>query len=298
MKRVFVIILMLATVLSLIGCTGDTFYPSIVEINGVNKIEDGRLGTMSKDYFVGVAEGDITDHTSWSKYGYLAASSGSFQTVWEVGGQYVFPVAAQGMEVRSSSVEDDPLKVDGITVGTGVHSVKIWYLTNTFIEKTETITLNGTANVNTVNTDIYRVNYFQIATAGTGQAAAGLIDIRNKTDHTTVYSRISIGYTRARSTIYTVPATDKALYITDVSLSCAYSSAGKSVRFIGQSTFSELNNALVSFFVPFMEVMLVDNVYAKQLTIPHKFPTGTDLKFTVIGEANAQCTVVMRGWIE
>jgi hypothetical protein len=264
--------------------------PLPVAINST--VEDGRISTMSKDYFVGVAEGDIASHTSWTKMGYHPAATAAQTTVWEVGTNYVFPVAAQGMEVRSSSTNDD-----GSPVGTGALTVKIWYLTNTFVEKTETVTLDGTTNVNTVNTDIYRINYFQIDTCGNGTVAAGNIDIRNKTDHTTIYSRIGAGYTRARSTVYTVPIA-KTLYITDVTFSAAYTSAGKSERFIVQTTYNELETVLKGFFFPFMEIMLVDNVYSKVLTIPHKLITGADLKVSVIGEANAQCTVVMRGWLE
>lgn len=70
-------------------------------------------------------------------------------------------------------------------VGTGARTVIITYLDQTMAGPfTETLTLNGTTGVNTVNTNICFIESIKVVTAGSGGANAGII---------TLYSAINKG---------------------------------------------------------------------------------------------------------
>ena len=303
--KIGLIVLSLIIILSIVGC--DASNPAVVDdsppidvnaqlyddagvAHGLDFI-NGFPRVSTTDYLYSIAEGIIPGHNHWSKHGYTPASTATQSTLWDVGTEYVWPVAEQQMEVVSSSINDD--------VGsTGVTSVKISYLTSTGVEKTETVTMDGTTVVPTAASDIYRVNFFTAASVGASGVAAGNITIRNLAN-SPVYSQISAGYTRSRSAVYTVPDT-KTLYITSVALSAAYKTAGKTVRLTLQATYDHIANTALgaNFFMPYSEVMLMDCAYQKEFEIPIVFPELTDIKVSFIGETLAQCTVALRGWEE
>lgn len=253
---------------------------------------DKKVCVNATSYGYDVAEGNIAGHTPFFKTGFNADVDAAEEDMWVVGGMYVFPSAAQRMEVVSSSTLD-------AAAGTGAITVKIWYLTSTFVEKTETLTLTGTVAVPTVATDIYRINAFRVLTAGTGGSAAGTIDIRHITLGT-IYSRIAVGNTRARNSIYTVPV-DKTLYIVQISCSVGNSAGGRYARFTLRATYDDQAQAASLLWYPYYEIGIQDSAFAMHLDFPIKFPAGTDLKMSVIGDAtnaDAICTCAYRGWLE
>jgi hypothetical protein len=67
-------------------------------------MEDSTL--TSRDYYQALGEGDITNHAAWSKIGYTPTMNTSESEIWSSTGAYVFPTAAAGMEVVSSSAND------------------------------------------------------------------------------------------------------------------------------------------------------------------------------------------------
>src|SRR5512135_2461251 len=79
---------------------------------------------------------------------------------------YVFPTTPQQMQVVSSSANDT-------AAGTGVQSVYIHYLDTNYADRFEIVTLNGVTPVNTVATNILRINGVHSQTVGTGGVAAG-----------------------------------------------------------------------------------------------------------------------------
>ena len=269
--------------------------PLDVNINGVD-IEDSRLSVMSKDYFVGVSEGDIVGHTSYTKLGYNADVDTTEEDIWTQGGIYIFPTAEQQMELVSSSVEDDPVKAD-TSAGTGIWSVRIYYLDDAYTAKTEDINLNGTGVVTTVASDIFRVNALRALTCGTGAKAAGTIVIRNLAD-TPVYRDIFTGYTRGRGAIYTVPV-DKTLYITSIAVSSGYSTVGKNVRWTARSDFDDISGTVSMMFAPFFEIQTQDSAFQRVFEIPVKIPAKSTFKISAIGDSdNSVCTASIRGWEE
>lgn len=255
---------------------------------------DLKLRVNATPYGYDVAEGNIANHAPFFKTGFNGDVDATEEDVWVAGGLYVFPLAAQGMEVYSNDNTNDKAG------GTGALTVKIWYLTTGFVEKTEVVTMTGTANANTIATDIYRVNAFRVMTAGATGAATGTISLRNKTDHTTVYSQIAPGHTRARNSIYTVPV-NKTLYITQISCSVGNAGGGRYARFTLRAKYDDVIKAVSTLFYPYYEIGVQDGAYNMHLDVPIAFPAGVDIKMSVIGDAanaDAACTCAYRGWLE
>lgn len=256
----------------------------------VTQISVGNSAGMS--YGQNIAEGYLSGHTPFSKLGYSPASTASETTLWAPGTQYVFPVAAQQMEVVSTDNTNDK------AAGTGCLTVGISYLDGNYVEKTTTVTLNGTTAVATSVSDILRINYFYGLTFGSTGKAAGTISIRNL-DHTTVYGQISAGYTLCRSSVYTVPA-GKTLYLSSVMFSAAGTATSKSVRMIIHGSRNPLGTIYTSgtVFYPMLEVMQMDGSQVYVTDFPLAAPATTDLKVSVIGVAAAICTSELHGWLE
>jgi hypothetical protein len=145
--------------------------------------------------------------------GYQPASHATIEySVSQIAAAYAFPAAGGiQMEVVSSDNTNDKV------AGTGALTVEIGYLNASYQERKEIVTVNGTTEVATVATDIFRVNSFRVLTAGTLGAAAGKIDLR-AVANTPIYATIAIGQTEARQIIYTVPA-GKRLIIDEMYLS-------------------------------------------------------------------------------
>ena len=254
------------------------------------RFNNGSPRIISQPYTYEIAEGHIPGHDKFVKIGYNGALGSSFEDLWPVGGTYVFPDAAQQMELVSSSAQDG---VDG----TGVRSVRLTYLTDDFTVKTEDITLNGVTPVLTVATDIYRVQNMRSLTTGTGYVAAGNIDIRNLAE-TPIYGRIATGYNRLRQCIYTVPK-GKTLYITNVLVGCGATTAGRAVTFNTMATYDDISNSLIPFFQVLSEILLQDASISLTLDVPTKLIAGTNFKVRAISPVNlTYASCIIRGWIE
>ena len=250
-------------------------------------------GTV-KSLLQAISEGSVSGYSIWHKSGYNAKidSGAAGEDLWVVGGALNLPIAEQGMEVRSSDILDD-----GAPANSGALTVTIHYLNLVGTEKSETVTMDGTTNANTVATDIYRVQTFRIATCGTGGKAAGIIDVRNKADHTTVYSSIGLGYTRARNSGYRVPK-GKTLYITSMTVSATGVAAGKDVVFALLMKYDDKSSTVLDFYMPYAEIGVVDGSFYREFEIPIKVPESVDLKVRgIAGNDNSICTSTLRGYL-
>lgn len=76
--------------------------------------------------------------------------------------------------IKSTSVNDT-------SAGTGAQTVTINYLDTSFVQHSETVTLNGTTAVNTVGTNIAFIENMVVATVGSGGGNAGTIQILTAT---------------------------------------------------------------------------------------------------------------------
>ena len=248
-------------------------------------------------YLYDIAEGNVSGHSAWSKIGYNGDVDVGTEDMIAQGGVYVFPSAQQQMDIVSSSVEDDPDK-GGSVAGTGIHTVTLYYLDNTFTEKTEDINLNGTSAVATTATDIYRVQNLRAKVCGTGKAAAGNITLSEHGGTTYKYGHIAAGQTRQRQCVWTVPK-DKTLYVTSVAFAVGGATKEKAAVFTTLATYDNKADAVRTFFFPYPEVVIEDFAYSRELEVPTKLGAGVDLKVQVRGlVADCVCTCTLRGWLE
>ncbi len=258
-------------------------------------LQDGAIHTqpraIAQSYLHALSEGDIANHTPWSKYGYTGAATTTETDVWTLASAYTFPTTNMVMEVLSSDNTQDKAN------GTGALSVKIYYLTAAGVAKTTTVVLNGTTPVATSVADIYRINNFVVGSTGSGGKPVGTITLRHL-DDTPIYGQITAGFTRDWSSVYTVPA-GKTLYVTSVAVAALNTGADKGCRFILRGTYNDLDSAVVDFFMPYFEVQLRNGTFARDFEVPLKFVAGTDIKFSAIAEAaGTSCTTALRGWLE
>lgn len=262
--------------------------------NAGNVLEISTIGgAMVRPYLYAIAEGDVTGHTPIYKLGYNAAVGTSEVEIWSKGNTaYAYP-AATGIQMAVKSSDNTQDKAGG----TGALTVVIDYLDETYAAKTTTVILNGTTEVNLTPAKVLRVNGFRVATTGSGGKPVGNLSLTN-VGGTVTYSYITAGYTRARSSMYTVPL-GKTLYVTSIDTSIA---GAKYARIIGKSSYDPVSATTSTnglFFMPFREVILLNGSNNKQLEMPLKFPEKTDIKFTAIAEAAGSLIVCdYRGWLE
>lgn len=250
-----------------------------------------RLFVTTMPYTYDIAEGNISGHSQYTKLGILTPLGVTSEVdLWTQGGKYVFPTNSGSMLLQSTSINDK-------TGSVGVQTVRISYLDINFVSKTEILSMNGTTPVPTTNTDIYRVNAIRAATIGSSGSAIGTITLSGSTS-ATVYRAISIGYTRGRSLIYSVP-TGSTLYLTDMHLSSVNNQAGHYTRYILRANYDDQINSKINFFQPYGEILLQDQALAVTFTSPIRVPTTCDLVMSVQGDNSGnQVTGVLRGWLE
>jgi hypothetical protein len=126
-----------------------------------------------------------------------------------------FPASPMQMQVVSTSASDTG-------VGIGTQEVEIDYMTSPtsiqpFKRKTEFITMNGVAPVNTVATDIYRVDRFRSSRTGTNMQSVGDISLQS-VGGATLYELIEASYNMSRSAIHWVEKGYMSI-VTDIAFS-------------------------------------------------------------------------------
>ena len=144
-----------------------------------------------------VARGLVPGHTALSIFGYNGDVDTSEESVWPDGSTVPHPTTASKLNIVSTSTDDD-----GSPAGTGARTVYIEGLDNNYKVISETLTLNGTTNVETTQSYLY-VNQFYVATVGTDGVNAGEITAKVST---TLYDLIAIGYNQRTTAHYCVPA--------------------------------------------------------------------------------------------
>jgi hypothetical protein len=151
------------------------------------------------DYFVDLEKGN-QDDLPLIKSGMVSSLSTSFITVWPENAAYSFPSSASQMTVSSDDANDT-------SAGSGARSVLITYLDASYENQTELVTLNGTTAVNTVATNILRIQNIVVATGATN---AGKIYIGTGTVTggvpANIYDMIPVGRSASNSAFFTVPS--------------------------------------------------------------------------------------------
>lgn len=88
--------------------------------------------------------------------------------------------------------------------GIGVQKVIIIYFTDTWAYKQETVELDGTTPVDTVGTDIYRIQNFSAIKTGSNDFASGTITLNDSSTGTNLFAQINIGDTSFKRALHYV----------------------------------------------------------------------------------------------
>lgn len=148
---------------------------------------------------VGNTQYGPTNRTRGFTFGRRSIVNNTLVTLWNGPTDvYVFPTVGQQMKIVSTSTSDAP-------AGIGARTITLNYLDSNYVAHTEVITLNGTTAVNTVATDIFRINELHVQTKGTNLTAVGAISLTNLAGSVT-YAFMEASTNSARQSVFTVPA--------------------------------------------------------------------------------------------
>jgi hypothetical protein len=158
-----------------------------------------RVGTF-EPFELQVARDQISFHAERNIFanGTTAATAGLFRTVWENMGstEYVFPSSALTMQLVSASAGDTA-------------SITITGLDANYAVISETLALNGTTNVPTVN-QYFRINNM-VVSSGSSTNPVGVITLSNSGTiyaqiNTAVYNATTSSIGQTQMAVFTVPA--------------------------------------------------------------------------------------------
>lgn len=243
-----------------------------------------RVGTY-EPFELQVARDQITWHSADLVSGYSGVTSTSYQTIWSQNSLYSYPASATVMTVSSSSASDT-------AAGTGARTVYINGLDANYNEINETVTLNGTTGVNTVNSYL-RMFHIMAVTAGSAGAAVGAIYVGTGTITSGVPANVYGVYGAnggSTACIWTVPAGYTAFIVSiAVAAGCTTANAFTSLGLYNRPFGGVFDNTVqgraangAPFTVPFF--------------YPLSFPEKTDLEVratsTTASSVSAQMQIV------
>ncbi len=152
-------------------------------------------------FFLDVVQGKIPGHSAVKQNGDNPDidTTSDPEDVWDAGGLFPYQSAATLLEVSSDSSDDD-----GSPAGIGMHNVRIFGLDGSFNLIQETLTLNGTTVVPTVNTYL-RIYAMEGQNSGSASSNVGTI-ILQVTGGGDIQAQISPDFGRSLMALYTIPA--------------------------------------------------------------------------------------------
>ena len=222
-----------------------------------------------------VARGQIQGHKNVTVFGFNPDVDTTQVSVWPLPSLITFPAAALRMTVSSTSANDT-------SAGTGARTIVVEGLDAKYNEVTETVIMNGQTAV-TMSTALLRVNYAYVATAGSGNSAAGDIYIGTGTVTAgvpaTVYDIIKFDYNNTTTGSYTVPANYTA-YVSQGLFSAGQ--AGGSNQVQGRLLTRGTNNIRMTAALTTLNNGVANYVFEYPLAVPEK----TTIEATAIGSAN------------
>ena len=187
-----------------------------------------------------------------------------------------------------------------VSATTGIHAVRIEYLDTSWASKSEIVILDGDTAVDLIGAP-YRINSFRSISVGTTAGAVGNITLEANGAGQD-YSYITLGYTRARNCVYTVPA-GKTLYpicwhagfaTTDKSAECARIRV--KANLVGSTAF--IMGGVVGLsntFWVYAEVIASNGMAELDFPVYPKLPPKTDIKVSATATGPGAVTSVMRG---
>ena len=157
-----------------------------------NIVSSVTRGGAYEPFDLQVARSQIYGHQQVNIFGYQSAVGNTKIPVWENATIYTYITSASTLTLVSTSASDDT-----------VAKVLISGLDSSFNQISESLQMNGTTGVTTLNS-YYRVNSLVLTSAGTGQTInVGTITLKQSSN---VVAQINAGISKSQSTVYTVPA--------------------------------------------------------------------------------------------
>lgn len=226
------------------------------------------MGTV-EPFDLQVARGQITAHSTVNVYGYQSNVANSFIPIWELNTDYTYPVAATKMRLTGTDTDTAKVLISGLDANYAMIS--------------ETVTLNGTNPVNTVNS-YFRINGMQV-TSGNPAAEVTLKDLTN----TTTYARINTGVGRTQAAIYTVPA-GYTFYLERINIYTSLN--GNKYATYRNKTVSSNGVITLTQQAPFPVF------YESQRVMPRPFPEKTDIQLQCkIDTGNGEIAIAQEGYL-
>jgi hypothetical protein len=229
-----------------------------------------------------VSRGQIQGHRNVTVFGFNPDVDTTQVSVWPLPSLITFPAAALQMTVSSASANDT-------SAGTGARTIVVQGLDANYNEVTETVTMNGQTAV-TMTASLIRVNYAYVATAGSGNSAAGDIYIGTGTVTAgvpaTVYDIIKFDYNTTITGSYTVPAGYTA-YVSQGLFSAGQ--AGGSNQIQGRLLTRGTDNIRRTAAVTSINNGVADYKFEYPLAVPEK----TTLEATAVGSSNNNAVSTM-----
>jgi len=163
-------------------------------------INDGQL--LSSDFFTQVALGNVPGYSTINVQATNSSVGTTFEDLSDQGGITDFPTAAESWELVSSNANDTAL-------GTGVRTVAVNYLDDSYVQQSQVVTMNGTTPVALTGT-AFRTNNIIAITAGSNKTNLGIITLRVAGGGATRLL-MNVGNSRSFSSFLSIPAGITAL---------------------------------------------------------------------------------------
>lgn len=151
----------------------------------------------SNSFALDVSRGAYSNMSAVNKFGRNPDVDIGTEDIWSQGGTWVAPTAARVHAIVSSSTSD-------ASAGVGARTVMVNGLNGSFADTTETVTMNGTTPVNTVNSFVI-IHRMIVLTVGSSAANVGTITATAATD-ATISCAIVIAKAQSQFGIYQIPA--------------------------------------------------------------------------------------------
>lgn len=148
-------------------------------------------------------------------------------------------------------------------LGTGAQKVKITYFDNSWTLKSEIVSLNGLTAVDTVGTDIYRVESFDVIRVGTDLFAAGNITAKS-IDGTRLFAQIDSGQNTFNRALHWVRP-GKIGNIVDLTTNCPTSGGVIFLAFVTRDNTPDGGGLVL---IPDLAFTLAADTIPLQLSIP------------------------------
>lgn len=234
------------------------------------------------NFYLSVARGLVAGHEGVHLFGTSDnVDSGVATDIWDKTADqaiWLAPTAARIHQIVSSSASDAAAGVGARTVE--IHGLPNWDTKDVH----ETITMNGTTNVPTVNAYVI-INHMEVLTKGATSANVGVIKATADTD-STVSAQINAGNGHTLMVIYGVPST-QTLYQLAFSVTVGAVASGKEVEF-DILTNLEPKDELTTFIVDFhgaLNASGTSHIHHVHV-LPDKHPGPLIIKMQATGDAN------------